>query len=192
MTPEEKNNLISYIKKYKILNSYALCGLFVYIFSIMYLFIIVRDNQNQTQIYFALFILTLPIIGFVIQYTTNKTAKNVIKLLINYNIITINKKIIKSYNKNDLLELAKQNKTINLMENKHSISMKDDLKKCTSVIELLNKYPNLEYINKFEQSYTINELISEYQYLIVDVCKKYIETYSIEYKTSSMQSSQSF
>lgn len=192
MTTEEKNNLISYLKKYKKLNTYALCGLIIYIVSIMSLFIFVTDNQDQTEIYFALFILTLPIIGFVIQYTTNKTAKNVIKLLTNYNIITINKKIIKSYNKNDLLELAKQNKTINLMENEHSISMKNDLKKCTSVIELLNKYPNLEYINKFEQSYTINELISEYQYLIVDVCKKYIQTYSIEYKTSSMQSFQSF
>lgn len=192
MTPEEKNNLISYLKKYKKLNSYALCGLIIYIFSIMSLFIFVTDNQNQTEIYFALFILTLPIIGFVIQYNTNKTAKNVIKLLTNYNIITINKKIIKSYNKNDLLELAKQNKTINLMENEHSISMKDDLKKCTSVIKLLNKYPNLEYINKFEQSYTINELIPKYQYLIVDVCKKYVPIYSIEYKTSSMQSFQSF
>lgn len=192
MRPEEKNNLISYLKKYKILNTYALCGLFAYIFSIMYLFIFVTDNQNQTEIYFVLFILILPIIGFIIQYTTNKTAENVIKLLINYNIITINKTLIESYNKNDLLELAKQNKTINLMENKHSISMRDDLKKCTSVIELLNKYPNLEYINKYEQSYTINELIPEYQYLIVDVCKKYVPIYSIEYKTSSMQSFQSF
>lgn len=192
MTPEEKNNLISYLKKYKKLNSYALCGLITYIFSIMSLFIFVTDNQNQTEIYFALFILTLPIIGFIIQYTTNKTAKNVIELLTNYNIITINKKLNKQYNKNELLELAKQNKTINLMENEHNITMKDDLKKCTSVIELLNKYPNLEYINKFEQSYTINELIPEYQYLIVDVCKKYIPIYSIEYKISSKQSPQQF
>ena len=182
MTTEEKNNLIKHLKMYKNLNNYALCGLITYICSIMYLFIFVIDNQNhnqnQTKIYFALFILTLPIIGFVIQYTTNKTAKNVIKLLTNYNIITINKKLNKQYNKNELLELAKQNKTINLMENKHNITMKDDLKKCTSVIELLNKYPNLEYINKFEQSYTINELIPEYQYLIVDVCKKYIPIFN--------------
>lgn len=124
MTPEEKNNLIKHLKTYKKLNSYALCGLITYIFSIMSLFIFVTDNQNQTEIYFALFILTLPIIGFIIQYTTNKTAKNVIKLLTNYNIITINKKLNKQYNKNELLELAKQNKTINLMENEHSITMK--------------------------------------------------------------------
>ena len=39
MTPEEKNNLISYLKKYKKLNIYALCGLIIYIFSIMSLLI---------------------------------------------------------------------------------------------------------------------------------------------------------
>lgn len=54
----------------------------------------------------------------------------------------------------------------------------------TSAIKLLKQYPDLKTIKRIENTYTINELILDYQNDIIKICDdKILKTY-IEYETN--------
>ena len=54
----------------------------------------------------------------------------------------------------------------------------------TSAIELLKQYPDLKSIKKVKNTYTINELILDYQQVIIEICDKNIPKTIIEYETN--------
>ena len=184
MTPEEKNNLISYLKKYKKLdNESAMIWTLLIMFSTtMYIF--VRDNQKSWAIINFILLIFLVITAFVIRHNRNKISESIILLLQDYNVITINKEIIKTYNQEDLIDAAKNNKTIDLSTNNESSISKEINAQYTSAIELLKQYPDLKTIKKIKNTYTINKLILDYQQIIIKICDdKILKTY-IEYKTT--------
>ena len=54
----------------------------------------------------------------------------------------------------------------------------------TSAIELLKQYPDLKSIKRIENTYTINELILDYQQIIIKICDdKILKTY-IKYEAT--------
>ena len=178
MTPEEKNNLINYLKKYKKLdNESAMIWTLLFMFSItMYIF--VRDNQKIWAIINFILLIILVIVAFVIGYNRNKISENIVLLLKDYNVITINEKIIKTYNQEDLIKAAKNNQTIDLStNNKNTISQEIDAR-YRSTIELLKNHPDLKSIKKVQTTYTINDLILDYQQVIIKICDdKILKTY---------------
>lgn len=184
MTPEEKNNLISYLKKYKKLdNESAMIWTLLIMFSTtMYIFL--RDNQKIWAIINFMLLIILVIVAFVIGHNRNKLSENIILLLKDYNVITINEEIIKTYNHEDLINTAKNNQTIDLSTNNEKIFSLEIDARHTSAIDLLKKYPDLKSIKKVNKTYTINELILDYQQIIIKICDdKILKTY-IEYETT--------
>ena len=184
MTPEEKNNLISYLKKYKKLdNESAMIWTLLIMFSTtMYIFL--RDNQKIWAIINFMLLIILVIVAFVIGHNRNKLSENIILLLKDYNVITINEEIIKTYNHEDLINTAKNNQTIDLSTNNENIFLREIDARHISAIDLLKKYPDLKSIKKVNKTYTINELILDYQQIIIKICNdKILKTY-IEYETT--------
>lgn len=184
MTPEEKNNLISYLKKYKKLdNESAMIWTLLFMFSItMYIFL--RDNQKIWVIINFIFLIILVIVAFIIGYTRNKLSETIILLLKDYDVITINEEIIKTYNQEDLIKAAKNNQTIDLSTNNKSTISQEINARYRSVIELLKNHPDLKSIKKVQTTYTINDLILDYQQVIIKICDdKILKTY-IKYETT--------
>ena len=184
MTSEEKNNLINYLKKYKKLDneSAMICTLLFMFSTTMYIF--VRDNQKIWAIINFIILVILVITAFVIGYNRNKLSESIILLLKDYNVITINEEIIKTYNQENLIIAAKNNETIDLSTNNEGSISKEIDARHTSAIELLKKHPDLKLIKKIKTTYTINELILDYQQVIIKICDdKILKTY-IEYKTT--------
>ena len=109
--------------------------------------------------------------------------ENIFLLLKDYKVITINEEIIKIYNKENIIDAAKNNKTIDLSTGtSHSIAHETDAR-YTSAIELLKRYPDLKSIKKIKTTYTINELILDYQKDIINICNINIPDPYIKYET---------
>ena len=184
MTTEEKNNLISYLKKYKKLdNESAMIWTLLFMFSItMYIF--VRDNQKSWTIINFILLIFLVIIAFVIRHNRNKISESIILLLQDYKVITINEEIIKTYNKEDIINAAKNNQTIDLSTNNEDSIAKEIDARYTSAIDLLKKHPDLNTIKKIQTTYTINELILDYQKDIMKICNNNIPDPYIKYEAT--------
>lgn len=139
--------------------------------------------SNQTIWALGNFILVIILcaIVFVINHN-NKIAKSIILLLKDYKVITIHEEIKELYDKETIIKAAKHNKTINLRTN-YETSISEELNaENTSAIELLKKYPDLNSIKKVNITYTINELILDYQKDILEICRNNIPKTYIEYK----------
>lgn len=121
---------------------------------------------------------------YIINNNQNKITKSIILLLKDYKVITIHEEIKKLYDKETIIKAAKHNKTINLRTN-YETSISEELNtENTSAIELLKKYPDLNSIKKVNITYTINELILDYQKDIIEICKNNIPKTYVEYKTN--------
>ena len=103
-------------------------------------------------------------------------SRNIILLLKDYNIITIHEEITELYNKKNIIDAAKNNRSLYLRTNIHS--------GYTSAIELLKQYPDLKSIKRIENTYTINELILDYQKDINKICDENIPKTIIKYETT--------
>lgn len=184
MTPEEKNNLISYLKKYKKLDndSKNICILTI-IFVITNLIFLATD-QNIWALLNFIFIILLIISIFIIVHNQNKIAKSIILLLKDYNVITIYEHITELYNKETIIQAAKLNKTLNLRIDYNTSIAKELIAEKTSAIELLKQYPDLNSIKKVQTTYTINELILDYQKNIIKICNNNIPDPYIKYETT--------
>lgn len=184
MTTEEKNNLISYLKKYKKLdNESAMICTLLFMFSItMYIF--VRDNQKSWVIINFILLIFLVITAFVIGHNRNKISESIILLLQDYKVITINEEIIKTYNKEDIIDAAKNNQTIDLSINNGSTIAQEIDARYTSAIDFLKKHPDLKSIKKIKTIYSINELILDYQKDIIIICNNNIPDPYIKYETT--------
>lgn len=182
MTTEEKNNLISYLKKYKKLDKdICILGMLILLFIITNLIFLV-SNQTIWALGNFILVIILCAIVFVINHNNNKIAKSIILLLKDYKVITINENITELYDKETIIKAAKHNKTINLRTN-YETSISEELNaENTSAIELLKKYPDLNSIKKVNITYTINELILDYQKDILEICRNNIPKTYIEYK----------
>lgn len=184
MTPEEKNNLISYLKKYKKLDNDLknICILTI-IFVITNLIFLTTD-QNIWALLNFIFIILLIITTFVISNNQNKIDESVMLLLKEYNVITINENITELYNKEAIINAAKTNKTINLRIDYDTSISKELIAENTSAIELIKQYPDLNSIKKVQTTYTINELILDYQKDIINICNNNIPDPYIKYETT--------
>lgn len=117
MTTEEKNNLISYLKKYKKIDTQTNSMIILmFIFSLT-LFAFIGTNQKIWSILNLITLILLIISIFIIDHNQNQIAKNIFLLLKDYNVITINEKIIEVYNEQNLINAAKNNQTIDLSTN---------------------------------------------------------------------------
>lgn len=184
MTPEEKNNLISYIKKYKKLNTEInIVGLLISIFITTNLIFFVSNEKIWTIMNFIFLIISIITI-FVMFKNRKQLSENIFLLLKDYKIITINEEIIKTYNKEDIINAAKNNKTIDLSTNNEGSITQETDARYTSAIELLKKHPDLNTIKKVETTYTINELILDYQKDIIEICNNNIPDSYIQYETT--------
>lgn len=176
MTTEEQNNLISYIKKYKKLDKeIGIIGIILPIFITTNLIFLV-SNQKIWAIINLIFLTISTITLYVICKNQAQLSGSIILLLKDYKVITIHEKIITLYNKEDIIDAAKNNRSLDLRTNIHG--------NYTSAIKVLKHYPDLKSIKKIENTYTINELILDYQQDIVTICKKNILKQYIEYKTT--------
>lgn len=182
MTTEEKNNLISYLKQYKKLNKdICILGMLILLFIITNLIFLV-SNQTIWALGNFILVIILCAIVFVINHNNNKIAKSIILLLKDYKVITIHEEIKELYDKETIIKAAKHNKTINLRTN-YETSISEELNaENTSAIELIKKYPDLNSIKKVNITYTINELILDYQKDILEICRNNIPKTYIEYK----------
>jgi hypothetical protein len=184
MTPEEKNNIINYIKKYKKLNTEInIVGLLIPIFITTNLIFLVSNEKNWTIMNFIFLIISIITI-FVMFKNRKQLFENIFLLLKDYKIITINEEIIKTYNKEDIINAAKNNKTIDLSINKGSTIAQEIDAQYTSAIELLKQYPDLNSIKKVQTTYTINELILDYQKDIIKICNNNIPDPYIKYEAT--------
>ena len=184
MTPEEKNNLISYLKKYKKLdNDLTNICILTIIFVITNLIFLTTD-QNIWALLNFIFIILLIITTFVISNNQDKIAESIMLLLKEYNVITINENITELYNKEAIINAAKTNKTINLRIDYDTSITKELIAENTSAIELLKQYPDLNSIKKVQTTYTFNELILDYQKDIINICNNNIPNPYIKYETN--------
>lgn len=184
MTTEEKNNLMSYLKQYKKKDTDENIILsLMFTFSItMLIFAIATEPMYATVNFITLLILLISI--FVIFHKQKQLSENIFLLLKDYNVITINKELIKTYNKEDIINAAKNNKTIDLSTNNESSISQEIDARYISAIELLKQYPDLKSIKKVKNTYTINELILDYQKDIIKICNEKIPNSMIEYETT--------
>ena len=184
MTAEEKNNLISYLKKYKKLDNDLknICILTI-IFVITNLIFLATD-QNIWALLNFIFIILLIISTFIINNNQDKIAESIMLLLKEYNVITINENITELYNKEAIINAAKTNKTIYLRIDYDTSISKELIAENTSAIELLKQYPDLKSIKRIENTYTINELILDYQKDIINICNNNIPDPYIKYETT--------
>ena len=184
MTTEEKNNLISYLKKYKKLDTeIKIIGLLLPIFLSTNLIFLV-SNQKIWTIINLIFLTISAITLYVMCKNQDQLSRSIILLLKDYNVITINEEIIKTYNHEDLINAAKNNQTIDLSTNNDGSILQEINARYTSAIELLKQYPNLKSIKRIENTYTINELILDYQKDIIKICKAKIPKTIIKYETN--------
>lgn len=148
MTNEEKNNLISYLKKYKKIDTQTNSMIILmFIFSLT-LFAFIGTNQKIWSILNLITLILLIISIFIIAHNQNQIAKNTFLLLKDYNVITINEEIIEVYNEQDLINAAKNNQTIDLSTNcEKSVSEAIDARN-TSVINLLKNNPGVKKVTK--------------------------------------------
>ena len=176
MTPEEKNNLISYIKKYKKLDTeIKIIGLLLPIFISTNLIFII-SNQKIWTIINLIFLTISAITLYVMCKNQEQLSRSIILLLKDYNVITINEKITELYNKKSIIDAAKNNRNLDLRTNIHG--------NYTSAIELLKEYPDLKSIKRIENTYTINELILDYQNDIIKICNEKIPKTIIKYEAT--------
>lgn len=184
MTPEEKNNLISYLKKYKKLdndvNNICISTIIFVITNLIFL----ATDQNIWALLNFIFIILLIISTFIINNKQDKIAESIMLLLKEYNVITINENITELYNKEAIIKAAKTNKTINLRIDYNTSISKELIAENTSAIELLKQYPDLNSIKKVQTTYTINELILDYQKDIINICNNNIPDPYIKYETN--------
>lgn len=101
---------------------------------------------------------------------------SIILLLKDYNIITIHEENTELYNKKSIIDAAKNNRSLDLRTNIHG--------NYTSAIKLLKEYPNLKSIKRIENTYTINELILDYQNDIIKICNEKFPKTIIKYETN--------
>ena len=184
MTPEEKNNLISYIKKYKKLDTeIKIIVLLIPIFVTTNLIFLVSNQKIWTII--NLISLTISAITlYVMCKNQEQLSGSIILLLKDYNVITINEEIIEVYNEQDLINAAKNNQTIDLSANcEKSVSEAIDARN-TSVINLLKNNPGVKKVTKIKQTYKVNELILDYQKDIIKICNENIPSTFIKYETT--------
>lgn len=184
MINEEKNNLISYLKKYKKIDTQTNSMIILmFIFSLT-LFAFIGTNQKIWSILNLITLILLIISIFIIAHNQNQIAKNIFLLLKDYNVITINEEIIEVYNEQDLINAAKNNQTIDLSTNcEKSVSEAIDARN-TSVINLLKNNPGVKKVTKIKQTYTINKLILDYQKDIIKICNENIPSAFIKYETT--------
>lgn len=184
MTNEEKNNLISYLKKYEKIDTQSNnMIILMFIFSLT-LFAFIGTNQKIWAILNLITLIILIISIFIIAHNQNQIAKNIFLLLKDYNVITINEEIIEVYNEQDLINAAKNNQTIDLSTNcEKSVSEAIDARN-TSVINLLKNNPDVKKVTKIKQTYTVNELILDYQKDINKICDENIPKTIIKYETT--------
>lgn len=78
--------------------------------------------------------------------------------------------------KKSIIDAAKNNRSLDLRTNIHS--------SYTSAIDLIKKHPDLNSIKRIENTYTINELILDYQKVIIKICDKNIPKTIIEYEAT--------
>lgn len=176
MTPEEKNNLISYLKKYKKLDTeIKIIGLLLPIFlSTNRIFLV--SNQKIWTIINLIFLTISAITLYVMCKNQEQLSGSIILLLKDYNIITISEDVKELYNKKDIIDAAKNNRSLDLRTNIHG--------NYTSAIELLKQYPDLKSIKRIENTYTINELILDYQNDIIKICNEKFPKTIIKYETN--------
>jgi len=176
MTPEEKNNLISYLKTYKKIDTeIKIIGLLLPIFLLTNLIFLV-SNQKIWTIINLIFLTISAITLYVMCKNQEQLSGSIILLLKDYNIITIHEEITELYNKKSIIDAAKNNRSLDLKTNIHS--------NYTSAIELLKQYPDLKSIKRIENTYTINELILDYQKDILKICNENIPSAFIKYETN--------
>ena len=176
MTTEEKNNLISYIKKYKKLDTeIKIIGLLLPIFLSTNLIFLV-SNQKIWTIINLIFLTISAITLYVMCKNQEQLSGNIILLLKDYNIITIHEENTKLYNKKSIIDAAKNNRSLDLRTNIHG--------NYTSAIKLLKRYPDLKSIKRIENTYTINELILDYQNDIIKICNEKFPKTIIKYETN--------
>ena len=176
MTPEEKNNLISYLKQYKKLDTeIKIIGLLLPIFISTNLIFLV-SNQKIWTIINLIFLTISAITLYVMCKNQEQLSGSIILLLKDYNIITIHEKNTELYNKKSIIDAAKNNRSLDLRTNIHG--------NYTSAIKLLKQYPDLKSIKRIENTYTINELILDYQKDINKICDENIPKTIIKYETT--------
>lgn len=176
MTPEEKNNLISYLKQHKKLDTeIKIIGLLLPIF-ISTNFIFLVSNQKIWTIINLIFLTISAITLYVMCKNQEQLSGSIILLLKDYNIITIHEENTELYNKKSIIDAAKNNRSLDLRTNIHD--------NYTSAIKLLKEYPDLKSIKRIENTYTINELILDYQNDIIKICNKKFPKTIIKYQTN--------
>ena len=99
MTTEEKNNLISYLKKYKKLDKdiNTRCTLTI-IFTVTNLIFLATD-QNIWALSNFILIIILCTTSFIISHNQKQLSENIFLLLKDYKVITIYEHITELYNK---------------------------------------------------------------------------------------------
>ena len=176
MTPEEKNNLISYLKQYKKLDTeIKIIGLLLPIF-ISTNFIFLVSNQKIWTIINLIFLTISAITLYVMCKNQEQLSGSIILLLKDYNIITIHEENTELYNKKSIIDAAKNNQSLDLRTNIHG--------NYTSAIKLLKEYPDLKSIKRIENTYTINKLILDYQNDIIKICNEKFPKTIIKYETN--------
>lgn len=142
-------------------------------------------NSQTIWALINLIILILLIISiFVLGYNQNQIAKSIFLLLKDYNVITINKEITELYNKETIIQAAKNNIKLDLSTGCEKSFSEEYNARHTSAIELLKNYPDLKRVTKVKQNYTINELILDYQKDIIKICNENIPSKYIKYETT--------
>lgn len=176
MTPEEKNNLISYLKQYKKLDTeIKIIGLLLPIFmSTNFIFLV--SNQKIWTIINLIFLTISAITLYVMCKNQEQLSGSIILLLKDYNIITIHEENTELYNKKSIIDAAKNNQSLDLRTNIHG--------NYTSAIKLLKEYPDLKSIKRIENTYTINKLILDYQNDIIKICNEKFPKTIIKYETN--------
>lgn len=184
MTTEEKNNLISYLKKYKKLDKDItnICTLMI-IFIVTNLIFLATD-QNIWALSNFILIIILCTTSFIISHNQKQLSESIMLLLKDYEVITIHEHITELYNKETIIQAAKLNKTLNLRINYNTSTSNELIAENTSAIELLKQYPDLNSIKKVQTTYTINELILDYQKDIITICNNNIPDPYIKYETN--------
>lgn len=184
MTTEEKNNLISYLKKYKKLDKdiNTICTLTI-IFTVTNLIFLATD-QNIWALSNFILIIILCTTSFIISHNQKQLSENIFLLLKDYKVITIYEHITELYNKESIVQAAKLNKTLNLRINYNTSISKELIAENTSAIDLLKKHPDLNTIKKIQTTYTINKLILDYQKDIIKICNNNIPDPYIKYETT--------
>ena len=181
MISEVEQFLKRYIKFKNIMIVYPYIVIFSIIATTLTMF---GYGLTNSSVYMSLVVIILCLIYPVIKSTYNVTKQTALSMLELKNIIKIDNEIVTVYERDYLIELAKNDQLIDLSTNEEDSIMMTILNKNTPALKLMQKNPNLDKITISKNTVRYLTFDLKYQHIINELGRS-IPIKEIKYELKS-------